>query len=86
MKVLLLELIDVTRDLVDLLIEKGKLPTFARLKREGMCVAPSNFTASAASPLKQYRARKQAVVSLGSRLLTRAVLCRCPNKGEIRQW
>jgi hypothetical protein len=65
MKALLVELIEVTWDLIDLLIEKGKLPS---------------------SPLKQYRARKQAVVSLGSRLLTRAVLCRCPNKGDIRQW
>ena len=34
----------------------------------------------------QNRARKQAVVSRGNRLLTRAVLYRCPNKGEIRQW
>jgi hypothetical protein len=34
MKVLLVELIEVTWDLIDPLIEKGKLPTFARLKRE----------------------------------------------------
>ncbi len=34
-KVLLVELNEVTWDLIDPLIEQGKLPTFARLKREG---------------------------------------------------
>jgi hypothetical protein len=39
-KVLLVELNEVTWDLVDPLIEQGKLPTFARLKREGAWAAP----------------------------------------------
>ena len=39
-KVLLVELNEVTWDLIDPLIEQGKLPTFARLKREGVCAAP----------------------------------------------
>jgi hypothetical protein len=39
-KVLLVELNEVTWDLIDPLIEQGKLPTFARLKREGVWVAP----------------------------------------------
>jgi Type I phosphodiesterase / nucleotide pyrophosphatase len=40
MKVLLVELNEVTWDLIDPLIEQGKLPTFARLKREGVWAAP----------------------------------------------
>ena len=40
MKVLLVELNEVTWDLIDPLIEQGKLPTFARLKREGAWAAP----------------------------------------------
>lgn len=39
-KVLLLELNEITWNLVDPLIEAGKLPTFARLKREGAWGAP----------------------------------------------
>jgi len=39
-KVLLVELNEVTWDLIDPLIERGKLPTFARLKREGVWAAP----------------------------------------------
>ncbi|MGI8639334.1 MAG: alkaline phosphatase family protein [Pyrinomonadaceae bacterium] len=39
-KVLLLELNEITWNLIDPLIEAGKLPTFARLKREGTCAAP----------------------------------------------
>jgi hypothetical protein len=39
-KVLLVELNEVTWDLIDPLIEQGKLPTFARLKREGTWGAP----------------------------------------------
>jgi hypothetical protein len=39
-KVLLVELNEVTWDLIDPLIEQGKLPTFARLKREGTWAAP----------------------------------------------
>ena len=39
-KVLLVELNEVTWDLIDPLIEQGKLPTFARLKREGAWAAP----------------------------------------------
>jgi len=39
-KVLLVELNEVTWDLIDPLIEQGKLPTFARLKREGVWAAP----------------------------------------------
>ena len=35
MKVLLVEINEITWDLIDPLIEQGKLPTFARLKREG---------------------------------------------------
>jgi Type I phosphodiesterase / nucleotide pyrophosphatase len=38
--VLLVELNEVTWDLIDPLIEQGKLPTFARLKREGAWAAP----------------------------------------------
>jgi hypothetical protein len=34
-KVLLVELNEITWDLIDPLVERGKLPTFARLKREG---------------------------------------------------
>jgi len=40
MKVLLVEVNEITWDLVDPLIEAGKLPTFARLKREGAWGAP----------------------------------------------
>lgn len=39
-KVLLLEINEVTWDLIDPLIEKGKLPTFAQLKREGAWASP----------------------------------------------
>jgi len=39
-KVLLVELNEVTWDLIDPMIEQGKLPTFARLKREGACASP----------------------------------------------
>lgn len=39
-KVLLVELNEVTWDLIDPLIEQGKLPTFARLKREGAWATP----------------------------------------------
>jgi hypothetical protein len=39
-KVLLVELNEVTWNLIDPLIEQGKLPTFARLKREGAWAAP----------------------------------------------
>ena len=39
-KVLLVELNEVTWNLIDPLIEQGKLPTFARLKREGTWGAP----------------------------------------------
>src|SRR5215475_9640420 len=39
-KVLLVELNEVTWDLIDPLIERGKLPTFARLKSEGAWAAP----------------------------------------------
>ncbi|HKP86185.1 MAG TPA: alkaline phosphatase family protein [Blastocatellia bacterium] len=39
-KVLLVELNEVTWDLIDPLIEQGKLPTFARIKREGTWAAP----------------------------------------------
>lgn len=39
-KVLLVELNEITWDLIDPLIEQGELPTFARLKREGTCAAP----------------------------------------------
>src|SRR5262245_13960318 len=39
-KVLLAEINEVTWDLIDPLIEQGKLPTFARLKREGTWAAP----------------------------------------------
>ncbi len=39
-KVLLVELNEVTWNLIDPLIEQGKLPTFARLKREGTWAAP----------------------------------------------
>jgi len=38
--VLLVELNEVTWDLIDPLIEQGKLPTFARLKREGAWATP----------------------------------------------
>jgi hypothetical protein len=39
-RVLLLELNEVTWDLIDPFIHEGKLPTFARLKSEGMWAAP----------------------------------------------
>ncbi len=39
-KVLLVELNEVTWDLIDPLIEQGKAPTFARLKREGAYASP----------------------------------------------
>jgi hypothetical protein len=39
-KVLLVELNELTWNLIDPLIEQGKLPTFARLKREGSWAAP----------------------------------------------
>ncbi|HEY0376144.1 MAG TPA: hypothetical protein VGC87_04235 [Pyrinomonadaceae bacterium] len=39
-KVLLVELNELTWDLIDPLIEQGKLPTFERLKREGTWAAP----------------------------------------------
>ncbi|HKR02818.1 MAG TPA: alkaline phosphatase family protein [Pyrinomonadaceae bacterium] len=39
-KVLLVEINEVTWNLIDPLIEQGKLPTFARLKREGAWAAP----------------------------------------------
>ena len=39
-KVLLVELNEITWDLVDPLIEQGRLPTFARIKREGTWAAP----------------------------------------------
>src|SRR6266850_6439194 len=39
-KVLLMELNEITWDLIDPLIEQGKLPTFARLKREGTWASP----------------------------------------------
>ena len=41
-KVLLVELNEVTWDLIDPLIERGKLPAFARLKREGSWAAPTS--------------------------------------------
>jgi hypothetical protein len=40
LKVLLLEINEITWDLLDPLIEQGKLPTFARLKREGAWATP----------------------------------------------
>src|ERR1044071_6408623 len=40
MKVLLVEINEITWDLIDPLIERGRLPTFARLKREGAQAAP----------------------------------------------
>ncbi|HKQ51341.1 MAG TPA: alkaline phosphatase family protein [Pyrinomonadaceae bacterium] len=40
MKVLLVEINEITWDLIDPLIERGRLPTFARLKREGARAAP----------------------------------------------
>lgn len=39
-KVLLVEINKVTWTLIDPLIERGRLPTFARLKREGTWAAP----------------------------------------------
>lgn len=39
-KVLLVELNEITWDLIDPLIEQGELPTFARIKREGTWAAP----------------------------------------------
>jgi len=36
--------------------------------------------------VEQYRARKQAVILRGSRLLTRAALYRCHDKREVWQW
>ncbi|HKG22613.1 MAG TPA: alkaline phosphatase family protein [Blastocatellia bacterium] len=39
-KVLFVELNEITWDLIDPLIEQGRLPTFARLKREGSWAAP----------------------------------------------
>jgi hypothetical protein len=39
-KVLLVELNEITWDLIDPLIEEGKLPTFARIRREGTWAAP----------------------------------------------
>ncbi|HYP28470.1 MAG TPA: alkaline phosphatase family protein [Blastocatellia bacterium] len=39
-KVLFVELNEITWDLIDVLIGQGKLPTFARLKREGAWAAP----------------------------------------------
>ncbi|HYX41631.1 MAG TPA: hypothetical protein VE821_08040, partial [Pyrinomonadaceae bacterium] len=39
-KVLLVELNEITWTLIDPLIERGELPTFARLKREGTWAAP----------------------------------------------
>src|SRR5262245_22373505 len=39
-KVLLVELNEVTWNLIDPLIAQGKLPTFARLKRDGVWAAP----------------------------------------------
>jgi hypothetical protein len=39
-KLLMVEINEVTWDLIDPLIEQGKLPTFARLKREGTWAAP----------------------------------------------
>ncbi|PYT04180.1 MAG: hypothetical protein DMF60_16080 [Acidobacteria bacterium] len=39
-KILLMELNEITWDLIDPMIEQGKLPTFARLKREGTWAAP----------------------------------------------
>jgi len=39
-KVVLLELNEITWDLIDPLIAEGKLPTFARLKREGAVASP----------------------------------------------
>src|SRR5262249_16061232 len=44
-KVLVVELNEVTWDLIDPLIEQGKLPTFARLKREGAWAAPVSVDA-----------------------------------------
>ncbi len=41
-KVLLVEVNEVTWNLIDPLIEQGKLPTFARLKREGAWGAPAS--------------------------------------------
>lgn len=41
-KVLLVELNEVTWDLIDPLIAQGKLPTFARLKREGAWATPTS--------------------------------------------
>lgn len=41
-KVLLVELNEVTWDLIDPFIAQGKLPTFARLKREGAWAAPTS--------------------------------------------
>ena len=42
---MLVELNEVTWDLIDPLIEQGKLPTFARLKREGAWAAPVSVDA-----------------------------------------
>ena len=39
-KILLVEVNEVTWNLIDPWIEQGKLPTFAYLKREGMWAAP----------------------------------------------
>ena len=39
-KVLLVEVNEVTWNLIDPLIEQGRLPTFARLKREGAWASP----------------------------------------------
>jgi predicted AlkP superfamily phosphohydrolase/phosphomutase len=39
-RVILVEINEVTWDLIDPLIEKGLLPTFARLKREGTWAVP----------------------------------------------
>ena len=41
-KVLLVELNEVTWDLIDPFIAQGKLPTFARLKREGSWATPTS--------------------------------------------
>ncbi len=40
MKILLAELNEITWDLIDPMLERGELPTFARLKREGAWAAP----------------------------------------------
>ncbi|HWT03695.1 MAG TPA: hypothetical protein VN256_25830 [Pyrinomonadaceae bacterium] len=42
MKVLLVEVNEVTWNLIDPLIERGQLPTFARLKREGAWASPTS--------------------------------------------